>query len=190
MVILTDVTGSMYPYIGQVFQWYKLNSMNKKVKDFYFFNDGDNKTVKETGKVGGIYHVKAMAFDSVYNKAKLAMYKGGGGDCPENNVETMILAEKKCGDSATYVMIADNWATPRDMELLSKVKHPVKVIVCGATMGINIEYINLALKTKGSIHTIEKDINNLATLHEGEKITVGKQTFQLKGGIFIELHGV
>jgi hypothetical protein len=189
MVVITDATTSMYPYIGQVLLWYKLNTMNKRVKDFYFFNDGDNKTVKQIGKTGGIYHIKAMAFDSVYKKAQYALMMGySNRDIRENNIEAMLLAEKECGDSLSYVMIADNWATPRDMELLMSVKHPVKVIVCGAGAGVNVNYINLALKTKGSIHTIEKDITNLALIHEGEKIIIGHKSFVLKNGVFVELY--
>ncbi|MCX6180564.1 MAG: hypothetical protein NT150_01375 [Bacteroidetes bacterium] len=192
MCVLTDVTGSMYPYIGQVFAWYKLNSLNKKVQNFYFFNDGDMRSdnSKISGKVGGIYSTRALDFDSVYTKAKYAMSRGFGGDGPENNVEALLAAQKQTDETTSFVMIADNWATPRDLLLLSDVKRPVKVILCGGVYGINVEYINLAYKTGGSVHTIEQDITDLALKHDGETVKIGKQTFLLKEGAFIAVKSI
>ena len=189
MTILCDVTGSMMPYSAQLFEWFKLNAAGGKVQDFYFFNDGDNMPdhEKEMGKVGGIYHVKTKSFDVMYEVARLAMMNGNGGDGPENNVEALLRADAKSDTSTNYVMIVDNWCTPRDMALADKVKKPVKIIVCGGTAGINVEYINLALTTGGSIHTIEEDITELSKINVGGTITIGKQIFELTASGFILL---
>ena len=59
------------------------------------------------------------------------------------------------------------------------------VILCGVRNNdINIDYLNLALKTKGSIHLIEQDIKNLSDLKEGEVLTIGKKNYKLLHGEF------
>lgn len=191
MLILCDVTGSMAPYSAQLFAWYKLNAMDKRVDQFIFFNDGDAlaDADKVAGKVGGIYSIHAASFDSVMSAAYSAMMNGGGGDCPENNIEALLYGQSKFPYTKDVVMIADNFATPRDLLLADAINRPVHIIMCGTNWGgntfINVDYLELARKTGGTIHTIESDITNLATMHEGETVKIGKQFFRLKGGKFV-----
>ena len=62
----------------------------------------------------------------------------------------------------SIVMVADNYAPIRDMQLLDKLvalKIPVNIIICGSNSGnIHYSYLQLAAATGGSIHTIEEDI--------------------------------
>ncbi|MCH2085530.1 MAG: hypothetical protein MK226_24320, partial [Saprospiraceae bacterium] len=67
------------------------------------------------------------------------------------------------------------------------IDRPVRIILCGTQFGINKQYLDLARATKGSVHTIEKDISNLMNLREGEKITISGRTFVIENGKFIEL---
>ena len=162
-LIATDVTGSMYPYMGQFLVWHEKNLDKRKGNhDFVFFNDGDMlpNELKTTGKTGGTYYVQTAKYSSLKEKMTVAMTKGGGGDQPENNLEAILFGLQHNPNCKEVILIADNWATPRDMALLNKIKVPVHVILCGAT-SINLEYIKIARKTKGSIHTIEHDLYNL-----------------------------
>lgn len=84
-------------------------------------------------------------------------------------------------------MIADNWATPRDLSLLSKVKVPIRVILCGAHYGVNAKYLELAKKTGGSVHTMEDDLTNLISKKDGEEIEISGQKFIIKSGKFVRL---
>ena len=81
-------------------------------------------------------------------------------------------------------MIADNWATPRDLALLKFVNKPIHVILCGATAGINTEYLDLVRANGGTIHTMEEDISNLAKLTEGETVEIGNEVFIIQNGQF------
>ena len=59
------------------------------------------------------------------------------------------------------------------------------VILCGVRNNdVNLDYLNLALKTKGSLHLIEQDINNLAAMKEGETITIGRKSYTITNGLF------
>jgi hypothetical protein len=83
-------------------------------------------------------------------------------------------------------MIADNYATPRDLSLWSKISIPIHIILCGTSGGVNTSYLNLALKTKGSLHTTEKDLNFTVTPSEGKKITIGSESFVILDGKFVK----
>lgn len=191
MSVICDLTGSMSPYTVQLLIWHKLNfkKNSERTKLFTFFNDGDYKHSKEKqiGKTGGIYMSSASNFADIERLAKETMRNGYGGDRPENNVEALITAIENCKDCEEIVMIADNYATPRDLELLNKINKPIKIILCGASSNVNVDYLNMARKTKGSIHTMEEDIVNLMELNEDETIVIGNRTYRIKKGKFVAL---
>ncbi len=113
--------------------------------------------------------------------------KGGGGDCPENNIEALLAAEKKFPEAACQVLIADNWANVKDLSLVEQLSKPVRIVLCGVYDGnVNVEYLNLARKTKGSVHLMEQDLYDLSLLHEGELLRIGRKYYRVKKGSFVE----
>jgi hypothetical protein len=187
--IVVDVTGSMYKYTAQLLLWVKSNPIGSLSKNFVFFNDGDNMPDKDKklGSAGGIYFKSCGSFAEAESLMKSTMLKGSGGDYPENNIEALLKAEKAFPTSEFQVMIADNWAAIRDKVLWQHLTKPVRIVVCGATeFNVNIDYLNLARKTKGSVHVLESDLYNLAGLKEGEILKVGKNSFVVKNGMFVE----
>jgi hypothetical protein len=190
IAVVADVTGSMYPYNVQLLAWLQLYSVSNLSKNFVFFNDGDEKPdeKKKTGKTGGIYSRYCSSYEEVKILLKFTMQKGAGGDFPENVIEAVLAAEKYFPDAGSTVLIADNWADIRDKELMSRIRKPVKVILCAVkNHSINIDYLNLAYKTKGSLHLIDQDITDLALLQEGAVLKIGKASYKIKNGLFIEL---
>jgi len=174
-IVVTDVTGSMSPYIAQVFVWLKEQAQNKKAKAFVFFNDGDDKPSRKKRplETGGVYLINNGTIDSVMAMAALCMRSGsGGGESMENDIEAMMDAEKQYPKTSEIILVADNKETMRDHKYLEKVKRPVHVILCGADHRVNIQYLNLARKTKGSIHTKEEDVFNLHEIKKGEHIFI------------------
>jgi hypothetical protein len=186
MLIVSDLTASMTPYTAQVLIWLRLNMNSKRAKHFTFFNDGDAKEwdEKEIGSTGGIYHSKAQKFDQVLETAETTMTNGSGGDLPENDVEAILAGLDACANCGDIVLIADNNSNMRDFALIEKINQPVKVIICGFQDVVNLEYLTLARKTKGSLHTIEKDIMNLLEINEGEVIEIGKFQYIIRNGEF------
>jgi hypothetical protein len=194
ITVATDLTGSMSPYLSQVFLWYKFTFATKDFSEFIFFNDGDmtNDADKKTGRTGGIYYCKSTNKDSVMAMAAKCMKNGYGGDLQENNVEAILYAVKKNPQLKEVIMIADNWAPMRDYGLLSQIKIPVHVILCGLEKGtsINTEYLDLARHTKGSLHTIEEDLGKMSAVAEGKSITLGGFEYKVIGGKFIKTREV
>ncbi len=190
MDIVGDVTGSMYPYTAQLLLWLKLQSLDSLTAHYSFFNDGDNlpDRKKKTGKTGGIYSQNCTTFSDVLNLVKSTMMKGGGGDCPENNIEAILQSEERFPTVDFHVLIADNWASIKDISIAKQIAKPVRIVLCGVLdNAINTDYLDLARITKGSVHLIENDLFNLATLHEGEVLRIGKREFKIINGHFKDI---
>ncbi|MCG9880402.1 MAG: hypothetical protein MH472_07375, partial [Bacteroidia bacterium] len=64
MMLVVDLTGSMFPYIGQLLVWYKQTYEDGRVKYYVLFNDGDNLTddKKLIGKTGGVHPFEAKDY--------------------------------------------------------------------------------------------------------------------------------
>lgn len=186
-IIVTDLTSSMYPYAKQINTWLKLFFLKDTAQQYFvFFNDGDNKwdADKKVGVTGGIYICKAKTCEDLVNTMKLTIKKGAGGDPPENVIEAILTGLKKVRKPDNVILIADNWAKVRDIMLLSRIKVPVRVILCGVYDGmeINTDYLNIAYKTKGSIHTIEQDITELINQTSGKKFNINGFDYIIKNG--------
>ncbi len=194
-IMVVDVTGSMTPYVSQYLQWLRLKFNKNETQSFVFFNDGDDnlsiRNPKKIGSTGGIYPISnyynqyAYSFNKIRQTLERAMMNGSGGDRPENNIEALLLAEQKYPYAKNTVMVADNFATPRDLKLIKKLTKPVNVILCGVNGGnVNKAYIDLAFKTNGSIHTMEQSLDQLFKLKEGEEFDfMGKAYIVKKAGV-------
>lgn len=179
-IVVTDVTGSMSPYIAQVFVWLKEQAESNNAKYFVFFNDGDDKEARQKKplKTEGIYGCANNGLDVVMQKAALCMKKGsGGGEGLENDLEAILFGLQEFPEADEVVLIADNFESMRDYKFLSEVTKPVRIIICGAKARVNIEYLDLARATNGSIHTTKSDVFDLFQVKENQKITIDGQSY-------------
>jgi len=184
-VLIVDLTTSMIPYNAQVVLWQILNADRGFFREVVMFNDGDSapSEAKEVGKTGGLYHEKNMSFESLRSMSLKVCRNGlGNTDFPENDLEAVLFAIEKNPNATEYVLIADNDAPPRDMELLDKIFRPIRIILCDTEKGILPEYLEIARRTGGSVHTINEDIYDLIKLKEGQTIQVGMHKFKIKNG--------
>ena len=188
-LIVIDVTGSMQPYTEQVKTWYQLNFAKEEPIQFTLFNDGNNKpdNAKKIGSTGGLYYCRGCDIKSFSDTLIMARYRGNGGDGPENDLEALIAATEKCKNYKDIILVADNYSPVKDIELLKQLNKPVRIILCGAQSGyVNLDYLEIAYYTKGSIHTIEEDIVNIGETIEGSKIKIGKTSYILTNGKFLK----
>ncbi|MBX0291496.1 VWA domain-containing protein [Hymenobacter sp. HSC-4F20] len=181
-VVVTDATGSMFPYTYDLLAWLQLSALEDP-KTFVFFNDGNDQPDKDkrVGETGGFHHVKTDSYEAVKNKLIETMKAGGGGDAPENDAEALLYAQQLAGPDASpdLILIADNYTFPRDAKLLKNTTAQVRIILCGVHDYINPKYLALARKHGFTLHTIEGDIENLSKLLEGETITIQGQQYQV-----------
>lgn len=182
--IVTDATGSMSPYIGQFLLWHYLKLDGVQACNITFFNDGNRKesSVKLIGSTGGIYTEKISDYTSLLKLLKLTTANGNGGDVEENGVEAILRAQKEYPTAKEIVYIADNYAPLRDFSLIDQIKIPVRVVVCGAGLGINAQLMTIAYSTKGSIHTMEKDVRDFPNYKEGAVVSILGNNYKMTDG--------
>ncbi len=176
MLVINDWTGSMYGYGAQVLEWHLLNFEESGIQALTLFNDGDHKSTedKEIGMTEGIYSEEADNIPQLIDLFNLVMLKGGGGDGPENDIEAILETMDEYPRFSEIVLIADNNACVRDIELADRIGVPVRIILCGykKRQGVNQHYVYLANTTGGGIYTIDQDIENIqAKLGKNGKVT-------------------
>lgn len=188
-MIVTDLTGSMSPYMDQVILWHALQLVQGEDNRYLFFNDGDMTpdAQKVIGKTGGLYYTELSLLDSLLEKMRQTATAGFGGDGPENDVEALLAATPRLRGLDELVLVADNYSDCRDIGLLEKLRVPVHVVLCGTSQGVNEQYLEIAFKTGGSIHTIEQDIEDMARLADGATLRIGGSEYRVSRGKFIKV---
>lgn len=185
MLVVNDWTGSMYRYGAQVLEWHLLNYKHSGIKTITLFNDGDHKRggEKEIGTTEGIYTEKADNVPKLLDLFNYVMLKGGGGDAQENDIEAILYAIEDKPDFSELILIADNSACVRDIELADRIGVPVRIILCGYSKsnGVNKHYAYLAEVTGGGIYTIDEDIEDLKVKlnDDGEVISIPDERMKL-----------
>ncbi|MCB9052513.1 MAG: hypothetical protein H6556_24020 [Lewinellaceae bacterium] len=188
-VIVTDITGSMYPYMDQVLLWHALALVPGEQNRYIFFNDGDStpESEKKPGAAGGIYITEEMNMDRLLETMNKAMAGGSGADSPENDLEALLEGVRLMGEIDELILIADNYSDVRDIELLNRLHAPVRIVLAGADYGVNEDYLEIAYSTGGSIHTLEEDIYELSHLADGEVVRIGAYRYRVNRGKFVQL---
>lgn len=187
VLMVVDMTGSMFPYIGQLLVWYKTGFEREFIKYYALFNDGDNlpDNQKIIGRTGGVHTFVAKDFKKFKKDIEDVRKKGEGGDDPENDIEAILTAMLQYRDYGDIVLIADD-SDIRDIKLIKRLRKPVHVIMCGTKKGINTQYLKLAKQSKGSFHTANNDLE-MRTLTDGMRFELDNDLFEYKDGQFIWL---
>ena len=187
-MIVSDVSIYMFPFLKDIAWWHMMEFTEKSKSDYVFFNDGNNvsESSKIIGKIGGIYPCLSNKSDSVIPYMFLAMQNGREVEHTSKNViEALLLAQKIKPVKDELILIADYTSPVKDMKLLNQIVVPVRVVLCGSKNGItNTDYLDIAYKTRGSIHTNKKDITNLSSLKNGNIITIEGTNYKFMDGYF------
>jgi hypothetical protein len=184
VLLVVDMTGSMFPYIGQLLVWFKQTFEDGKIKYYSLFNDGDNLAdeKKVVGKTGGVHIYEAKDYKKLKKDIEDVRKLGEGGDDPENDLEAVTTSMIAYRDYTDIVLLADD-SQVRDMLLLRRIRKPIHIILCGTKKGVNDQYLKIAYQTKGSIHTTNSDID-MKKLKDGDEVIVEKDIFKFKNGQF------
>jgi hypothetical protein len=161
--VVMDWSDEMYLESAQAVLWHKTHPKTSNIDYFVFTNDGDKLSdrKKRIGKTGGVYFVKSNNFRQVERRLDYVAKRGNGGDDNSNNLfETTLLSIQKYDDVKDFVVVADNESCTRDFRLIKFLDTPVKVILTNVKGPINPQYINMAYKSGGSLHTSEDDYYN------------------------------
>ena len=178
-LIVADVTSSMSVYTAQLLNW--LCYQNKNIQFISCFNDGDDmpNEKKQLGNTGGIYGEPFISITQAGNLIETVMQRGSGGDAKENDCEALLKSIDMCLDCKDIVLIADNWAPVRDIELVKRIKQSVHVIICGGNIGMHPDYITIANSTNGTLHFMNEDLLDLSSLKQGKEILIRGKYYKL-----------
>ena len=196
-LVICDASSDMELITSELMGWFAKNAQNNPGAQFVFFNDGDRKKhdEKKIGSTGGLYYTTALPLD----KLRVFMYdvidkSNEVEDGPDNYVEALIegvkMAKQPYGD---IILIVDNHATARDIEMLSQFNKPVHVVVfCSIRGGCDHsfcqpDFLKIAWKTKGTLHINDTDYNEIGNMRSGETITIGTGSLKLVNGEFFRL---
>jgi hypothetical protein len=181
VLLIMDVTMSMAPFSAATLSWLSDSANQLNIKYVTCFNDGNDMRdeLKKTGITGGIYGEVYKNPLRISKLIETTMDKGSGGDTPENVCEAIINSIEQCGDCNDVVLIADNWAGARDIELVNKISKPVNIIICGGTTGVHPDYVTIASTTNGSLHFDNEDVKDLPLLKQGKTIIIRGIAFKL-----------
>ncbi len=189
MLVVNDWTASMYGDGAQVLLWHLLNFEKSGIRSISLFNDGNDKLTseKKIGQTGGVYTEKPDNIEKLNKMFNYIMLQGTGGDIPENNIEAILRAMNENPYFTEIVLIADNNACVRDIQLTELIGKPVKIIVCGYSIekGLNPDLVYIAKKTGGGIYTLNHDIENIDITFD----SLGKQSSLLDDRFIINQLG-
>ncbi|GAB4254536.1 MAG: hypothetical protein Kow0027_20690 [Saprospiraceae bacterium] len=190
-VIVTDLTGSMKPYMDQVLVWQALQRSQKLDDRYLFFNDGDAAAdnYEALGQAGGLHFTEGDELEEVLLKMRETVLAGFGGSSPENDLEALLAGAASLNPGDELVLIADNYSDVWDIELLKNLNVPVHIILAGTRYGVNEQYLEIAWKTGGSVHTLTQDIEELKKLAEGDTIEIGAYRYRMSNGKFLKISG-
>jgi hypothetical protein len=192
-LIVTDLTGSMTPYMNEVLVWHALQAVNTDENQYLFYNDGRvrYKNGRKVPGGGGLFYTDNIELDHIIKTMKKVRNNYSGGDGPENDMEALITASEMGKGYGTVILIADNFSPIKDkkkMETFVRLNIPVKIILAGAerSMFVHEDYLELAYRTGGSIHTLTEDITNLMEVKDGGSITILGSVYRVSRGCFLK----
>jgi hypothetical protein len=195
-LVICDASAGMAMILDELQNWFLKNAKTHPNSQFVFFNDGDKKPTasKKIGATGGFYYTEPLPVDALMVFINTVIEKSSDNDGPDNYIEALIegvkLAKKPYSD---IILIVDNHATVRDMELLSQFNKPVHVFVfCSIKGGCDHsfcqpDYLKIAWKTKGTLSIDGIDFNNLANLKNDDVLNIGTGKMKFVNGEFFQM---
>lgn len=187
--IIANIDCSMYQYIDELMVWNYSNMDEQSNNTYYLFNGFNYVDDQHDGNTRrGIFEVNENNVSGFFTTIDKIVNFSCRGSRLENVVEALILGAQHKQAGEEMVFIADNYSDVSDLHLLDQLDTPVHVLLTASHAGINENYLEIAYRTGGSIHTIQEDItaNQLAGLQDGEKIKIGKFSYTFLKGKFLK----
>jgi len=189
--IVANIDCSMYQYIDELLVWNYFEQSGKSNNSYWLFNGFQNNAKKsETDQHRrGIYEVTKNDVDGFFDTIDKIVNFTCSSNRLENVVEALIIGATDKRPEDELLFIADNYSDVSDLHKLSGLNTPVRVLLTASSYGINEQYLEIAYRTGGSIHTKNEDISKeqLKGLKDGEKLRIGKFGYQFLKGRFLKV---
>ncbi len=188
--IIANIDCSMYQYIDELLVWNYSDQAEQQNNQYWLFN-GFNYYGEEHSDQSrrGIFHVPQNNVKGFFTTIDRIVNFSCRGSRLENVVEALILGANGKSQNEDLLFIADNYSDVDDLHKLDELSVPVHVLLTASQYGINENYLEIAYQTKGSIHTIQEDIdwNRLKRLQDGDVLQIGKFQYRFFKGKFLKV---
>lgn len=189
--IVANIDCSMYAYIDQLLVWNYSNKEEQANNQYFLFN-GFNYSEEEHGEHSrrGIFPVVKNDVQGFFKTIDRIVNFTCRGSRLENVVEALILGAEDKNEQEDLLFIADNYSDVSDLHLLDQLKVPVHVLLTDSQYGVNENYLEIAYRTGGSIHTTREDISaqQLKDLIDGQQLRVGPHIYTFFKGKFLKVN--
>ncbi len=189
--IVANIDCSMYQYIDELMVWNYTGTEEQKNNTYWLFNGFQNNSkLSDSGHDRrGIFYVANNDIEGFCKTVDKIVNFSCGGNRLENVVEALILGAKDKSPDEELLFIADNYSDVSDLDKLEGLTVPVRVLLTASEYGVNEQYLEIAYRTGGSIHTTNQDFSSdrLKSLKDGEKFQVGKYAYQFFKGKFLKV---
>ncbi len=188
--IIANIDCSMYQYIDELMVWNFTDEAEQENNSYWLFNGFNYKDPETTGHSRrGIFHVPENNVEGFFTTIDKIVNFSCRGSRLENVVEALILGAKGKNADEDLLFIADNYSDVSDLDKLPQLKVPVHVLLTDSKYGVNENYLEIAYRTGGSIHTQQEDISaeRLKALRDGDRLEIGKHQYRFMMGRFLKV---
>lgn len=188
--IIANIDCSMYRYIDELMVWNYSDETEQANNSYWLFNGFNYKDPETTGHSRrGIFHVPENNVEGFFTTIDKIVNFSCRGSRLENVVEALILGAKGKSADEDLLFIADNYSDVSDLEKLDQLTVPVHVLLTASEYGVNENYLEIAYRTGGSIHTKQEDISaeRLKALQDGDRLEIGKHQYRFMMGRFLKV---
>lgn len=188
--IIANIDCSMYKYIDELMVWNYSNSAEQSNNRYWLFNGFNYVSEEHEGySRRGIFEVPNNNVEGFFNTIDKIVNFSCRGSRLENVVEALILGAEGKKPEEDLLFIADNYSDVSDLEKLKELKVPVHVLLTQSRYGVNENYLEIAYRTGGSIHTNFDDIKSeqLKKLKNGDQIKIGRFDYRFYKGKFLKI---
>lgn len=180
-LLISDVSYEMLAYAMKLAKWYDANRKSGETTQFVLYNNG----VRRTGAASGIaYHMASPGFDELVNLIN-HVYDRVDVESAKHDVEGLIAGDGIEKNYEDVIFFVDKDAPLSDYEFFKQIKAPIHIVLCVDPRRPNPQHLTLAWKTKGSVHTISGDFNDIGKLREGDDFEIEGYKYKIMGGEFV-----
>lgn len=190
VIVVLDVTTSMRPWMSELSKWLTIKTNQSRIDRMIFFND----------KLGGMYfdennqsEIGITTLDRAskeqYESMMIIQMLDGMStnlDIPENNVAALRMAEIFANQKSEIVMVCDNNSTPRDIQNAYLLRHPINIVLCGATFTeVNPAFLEIAYITKGTVHTAHGMVADFRNDNRKKTLSINGKNYWRENSVFL-----
>ncbi|MDP4266078.1 MAG: hypothetical protein Q8880_01420 [Bacteroidota bacterium] len=178
--VVINLSPDMYGNSGMVILWNSVFPENEVVENISFYNMEKKQKGYSKGGVQDIINVPGSDSMTISRILKKYCKNNQEVNTTQNTVEVLLRTMSKAKDCNDIVLITDD-SYISDMHMVDNVSKPVHVIMCRTknSSKVNPQLLDLAYRTKGSLHVGDYDLTGLEKIDYKQKVEIGDELFEL-----------